>query len=185
MVVTTDFYREGKGGVNMGQQLVHLGIPHIEVVLEEVFQLPPPAIFPECPLPETVQDLAQRTNTSPEVIWELLMSIRDKAAGIEIEVESLRGLLESEMPPVLLDVREPWEYAIAHLPGSLLLAELSFPDLLQELRSAPLVVTICHHGVRSFSAAMYLKDQGVEKVRSLAGGLDLWAQRIDRSMARY
>lgn len=171
--------------MNIEKQLVHLGIPHIEVVLEEIFQLPPPAIFPEYPMPVTVQDLAQRTNTSPEAIWESLMSIRDKAADIEIEVESLRDLLEGETPPILLDVREPWEYAIAHLPGSLLLAEMSFPDLLHKLRSAPLVVTVCHHGIRSFSAAMYLKDQGVDRVRSLAGGLDLWAQRIDRSMARY
>ncbi len=167
------------------KRLAHLGIPHIEVVLEELFQLPPPFIFPEYPLPETVQDLALRINKSPEAVWETLMSIRDKAADIEIEAESLRDLLGGETRPVLLDVREPWEYAIAHLPGSLLLADVSFPDLLPQLKSASLVVTVCHHGVRSFSAAMYLKNQGVERVRSLAGGLDLWAQCIDRSMARY
>jgi rhodanese-related sulfurtransferase len=165
--------------------LTGLGIPHLDVILVEIFQLPPPRMFPECPMPTTIQELAQILNQTPESVREVLLMIRDKAMDMEIDVETLKSLMASDQPPLLLDVREPWEYDIAHLPGSLLLAELSFPDLLPQLQAANLVVTVCHHGVRSFSAAMYLKDQGVEQVRSLAGGVDAWAHKIDPTMARY
>lgn len=165
--------------------LANLDIPHLDVILVEIFQLPPPHLFPECPLPVSVQELAQAVNKTPESVRETLSMIKNKALDMEMDVQTLKHLMDSKTPLILLDVREPWEYAIAHLPGSLLLAELSFPDLLPQLRAAPMVVTVCHHGVRSFSAAMYLKDQGVEHVRSLAGGVDLWALEIDPKMQRY
>lgn len=165
--------------------LSDLGIPHLDVILVEIFQLPPPNIFPECPLPVTLQDLADTLNQPIASVREVLCMLRDKAMDMEIDVETLKNMLAGDKPPLLLDVREPWEYDIAHLPGSLLLAELSFPDLLPRLKAAPCVVTICHHGIRSFSAAMYLKDQGVTGVCSLAGGVDAWAQRIDATMTRY
>ena len=167
------------------KQLSDLGIPHLELILVEIFQIPPRDIFPEVIQPHTVQDLAIATGSSIDVIWGKLMNIRENVQDIEIDVQTLKEALVGSHPPLLLDVREPWEYDIAHIPGSLLLATLSFPDLLPKLQSASEVVTICHHGIRSFSAAMYLKEQGVPQAKSLAGGVEAWALEVDPSMRRY
>jgi rhodanese-related sulfurtransferase len=167
------------------RQLSDFGIPHLELVLVEIFQIPPRDIFPEVIQPQTVQDLAIATGKSIDVIWGKLMNIRENARDIEIDVQALKEALTGSHPPLLLDVREPWEYDIAHIPGSLLLATLSFPDLLSKLQAASQVITICHHGIRSFSAAMYLKEQGVPQAKSLAGGVEAWALEVDPSMRRY
>ena len=66
--------------------LVHLGIPHLDVILVEIFQLPPPHLFPECPLPVSVQDLALAVNKTPETVRETLMMIKDQAIDMEIDL---------------------------------------------------------------------------------------------------
>lgn len=167
------------------KRLSDLGIPHLGVVLVEIFQVPPPEIFPEVDQPTTVGELARASKKPVAVIWETLMNLRAKAHQIEIDVQALHQALAGDNPPLLLDVREPWEFEMAHIAGSLLLASLSFSELLPRLKAADAVVTICHHGIRSFSAAMYLKEQGIERVQSLAGGLEQWALSIDPAMARY
>ena len=47
------------------------------------------------------------------------------------------------------------------------------------------IVVYCHHGVRSAAVANFLRGQGFAKAVNLAGGLDLWAQSVDRAMRRY
>lgn len=167
------------------KKLTDLGIPHLDLILVEIFQIPPPDLFPEVEQPKTLGELAQMKGLSVAVLKEKLMSIREKALDIEVDVQTLKHLLAKGEIPILLDVREPWEFQIAHIPGSLLLASLSFPELLPTLKSASHVVTICHHGVRSFSAAMYLRDLGMMQTQSLRGGVDLWAVEVDPNMVRY
>lgn len=109
------------------------------------------------------------------------------STDIEISCEALSQRLENGGDqPILLDVREKWEFDICHLKDSVLGLELELQDFLNSVKESDKeVITICHHGVRSFSAAMYLKQQGIENVKSLAGGLDRWAQVIDEAMKRY
>ena len=87
----------------------------------------------------------------------------------------------------LIDVREPWEHAIAALPDSELmpLGQLASraPDL--AIDDATLVVTYCHHGVRSASAAAMLERSGVRDVASLRGGIDAWSREIDPRIPQY
>jgi rhodanese-related sulfurtransferase len=87
---------------------------------------------------------------------------------------------------VLLDVREPGEYAITRIEGSLLMPMGDVPSRAnQELDPDAHIVTICHHGVRSMNVAVWLRNQGFEKTQSLRGGIDAWSALIDPTVARY
>ena len=87
---------------------------------------------------------------------------------------------------VLLDVREPWEYAAAHIQGSTLMPMGDVPSrAFQELDPEARIVTICHHGVRSINVAVWLRNQGFEHAQSLRGGIDAWAADVDPTMPRY
>jgi len=93
--------------------------------------------------------------------------------------------LASDAPPVLLDVRTPGEYATARIDGAVLipLDELSMrTDELDP--DAPLVV-MCHHGVRSLHAAMYLARCGFDDVANLRGGIERWSREVDPAVPLY
>ncbi|MGL6069894.1 rhodanese-like domain-containing protein [Craterilacuibacter sp.] len=87
--------------------------------------------------------------------------------------------------PFLLDVREPWEVEIACLADSSNIPMHLIPLRMNELPDDIPIVTICHHGVRSYQVALYLENAGFEQVQSLAGGVEAWASNIDTQMARY
>jgi rhodanese-related sulfurtransferase len=88
--------------------------------------------------------------------------------------------------PLLLDVREPWEYTLASIPGSLLMPMGDVPSRAhQELDPDQPIVVLCHHGMRSLSVTMWLREQGFEHVQSLAGGIDRWSRVIEPSIPRY
>lgn len=86
---------------------------------------------------------------------------------------------------VLLDVREPWEYALAHVEGSLHIPMGEVPGKLEELNSDRMYVVMCHHGRRSQQVADYLAAQGFRQVSNLAGGIDAWAEDLDPDLPRY
>ncbi|MBK9547895.1 MAG: molybdopterin-synthase adenylyltransferase MoeB [Gemmatimonadetes bacterium] len=98
--------------------------------------------------------------------------------------ELSRALGASELP-VLLDVREEWEVAIAVLPGSTVIPLGELPARLLELPTTRPIVTVCHHGLRSAAARDLLRRAGFPHVTSLAGGVDAWARLVDQQMARY
>ncbi|MBK7595887.1 MAG: molybdopterin-synthase adenylyltransferase MoeB [Gemmatimonadetes bacterium] len=98
--------------------------------------------------------------------------------------ELSRALGASELP-VLLDVREEWEVAIAVLPGSTVIPLGELPARLRELPTSRPIVTVCHHGLRSAAARDLLRRAGFPHVTSLAGGVDAWARLVDQQMARY
>jgi rhodanese-related sulfurtransferase len=88
-------------------------------------------------------------------------------------------------PPVLVDVREPWEFELARIEGSLLVPLGQLPSRVDELpRDRPLVM-VCHTGRRSQNAAMFLAQSGFADVQNLSGGVERWAVEIDPSMRRY
>lgn len=87
--------------------------------------------------------------------------------------------------PVLLDVREPWEFELCHLDGSVLMPMASVPARLVELDPAAQTVIICHHGGRSMQVAMFLAQRGFDQVINLAGGVAGWAAQVDPGMPQY
>jgi len=101
-------------------------------------------------------------------------------SATELSVE-----LGGTAPPVLVDVREPWEHELATIPGSLLVPLAELPGRLAELPRGRPMVTVCHHGVRSAAAATLLRRAGFAAVRNLTGGVEAWATAVDPAMRRY
>lgn len=94
-------------------------------------------------------------------------------------------LAVAEPRPLLLDVREPHEWAICHIEGSRLIPMNRIPEASAELDPEQETIVICHHGARSARVAMYLKQIGFSKVLNLEGGIDAWAREIDPAMQTY
>ncbi|MDQ0576854.1 ThiF family adenylyltransferase [Agromyces albus] len=107
------------------------------------------------------------------------------AATSEIEPGALADELASDAPPLVLDVREPWEAEVATIPGSVLIPLGDLGERLGELDPAASVVVYCHLGVRSNYAARQLASVGFGHVRNLAGGIDAWSRNVDPAVARY
>jgi rhodanese-related sulfurtransferase len=87
--------------------------------------------------------------------------------------------------PVLLDVREPWEYETARIEGARLVPMGEVPARLGEIDVQAEVVAICHHGGRSQQVAMFLEKNGFKKVHNLVGGVDAWSRSIDPAVPLY
>lgn len=87
--------------------------------------------------------------------------------------------------PILLDVREPSEWAIAHLPGARLAPLGELARVIPELDRTSEIVVYCHHGTRSAWAAEQLRAAGFTRVRNLVGGIDRWSVEVDPAVPRY
>jgi molybdopterin/thiamine biosynthesis adenylyltransferase/rhodanese-related sulfurtransferase len=98
---------------------------------------------------------------------------------------ALSARLRDGAPPTLLDVREPYEWAIARLPDARLVPLNSLPQAVHSLDPAAELVVYCHHGMRSEAAATWLRDRGFTRVRNLVGGIDRWSLDVDPSLRRY
>jgi rhodanese-related sulfurtransferase len=85
----------------------------------------------------------------------------------------------------IVDVREPWEHDLCRIPGARLIPLGMLPANLNALLDAEDVICYCHHGMRSLDAAAWLRKQGVESARSLAGGIERWSVEIDPKVPRY
>lgn len=99
--------------------------------------------------------------------------------------ESGQPAAHARRKPLLLDVREPWEFELCHLAGSLPMPMQSVPARLRELDADAEVVVICHHGARSMQVAMFLERNGFSSIYNLAGGVDAWARDVDPAMRKY
>jgi rhodanese-related sulfurtransferase len=87
--------------------------------------------------------------------------------------------------PVLLDVREPWEYEKARIEGSTLIPMRELAARIGEIDEGKDVVAICHHGGRSMQVAMFLEKQGLKRVHNLVGGIDAWSRTVDPAVPLY
>ena len=128
--------------------------------------------------------------TEPRFSCNLLLSLYKDILEFMLEPEitprSLPQQRRQPNPPLLFDVREPWEYQTASIPNSLLMpmGEVTSRAHTELDPDAPIVV-LCHHGARSLYVAMWLRDQGFTHAQSLAGGIDAWSRTIDPDVPRY
>jgi rhodanese-related sulfurtransferase len=104
----------------------------------------------------------------------------------EITAEEVKGKLDVGESFMLLDVREPWEFDTARIPGAKLMpmGEVS-SRAHQELDPDDHIVVVCHHGVRSMNVTVWLRQQGFEKAQSMRGGIDAWSRRVDQRVPVY
>jgi len=86
----------------------------------------------------------------------------------------------------LIDVREPWEFATAHVEKSVAMpmGEVA-ARAHQELDPDERLLVLCHHGMRSLNVAVWLRNQGFEQAQSVRGGIDAWAGEVDAGVGRY
>ena len=104
---------------------------------------------------------------------------------LEIKPQELKARFDRGEKLVLVDVREPWEYELCRIEGARHIPLGSLAASLQTLPDVDEVICYCHHGMRSLDAAAWLRLQGFEKARSLAGGIERWSMQIDPKVPRY
>jgi adenylyltransferase/sulfurtransferase len=103
----------------------------------------------------------------------------------QVTPQELKRRLDAGERITVLDVREPWECAIAHLEGTLDIPLNDIPARLQELDSNAELVVMCKVGGRSRRAAEFLSARGFSHVANLAGGIDAWARDVDPTVPTY
>ncbi|HEV7619365.1 MAG TPA: rhodanese-like domain-containing protein [Burkholderiaceae bacterium] len=91
----------------------------------------------------------------------------------------------SRASPIMLDVREPWEYQTCHIEGALPMPMNTVPARQEELDPEAPIVCICHHGTRSMQVAAFLERNGFTQVANLTGGVHAWATQVDGTMPTY
>jgi adenylyltransferase/sulfurtransferase len=96
----------------------------------------------------------------------------------EIEPAALDAALRRAAPPVLVDVREPWEHGAGALPGALNIPLGEIPLRARELPADREIVVFCRLGPRGQRAVELLAAEGLTRVRNLAGGLAAWRDRV-------
>ena len=111
--------------------------------------------------------------------------IKEKDAAMEITTYELKKMMDQKLPFVLIDVREPHEYQICRIEGSILIPLATIASQIHQLEQTGEIITLCHIGVRSYKAAQFLKSMGFGKVRSLKGGIKTWSQDIDPNVPVY
>lgn len=101
-----------------------------------------------------------------------------------ITANELKQKFASQEKFILVDVREPEEFEIARIPGSILIPLRELSTRFQELDPHQEIVLQCHHGMRSMQALHFLKSKGYTSLKNLEGGIDAWSD-IDSTVPRY
>lgn len=105
--------------------------------------------------------------------------------ALEITPGEVKARLDRGEQLFLIDVREHWEYQVCRIEGAKLIPLGSLPASLSALPDTDEVICYCHHGMRSLDAAAWLRFQGIERAKSLAGGIERWALEVDPQVPRY
>jgi len=103
----------------------------------------------------------------------------------EITPRELKEKLDRGEELVILDVREPHEWQICHLPGARLIPLGQLPSRMHELSTADNIVVHCKMGGRSAQAVDLLYNAGFRRIKNLRGGIDAWAVQVDPTCPRY
>jgi adenylyltransferase/sulfurtransferase len=114
-----------------------------------------------------------------------LMPNEPVAANAVIDALELKQKIERGDNFVLLDVREPHEYQIARIPGSILIPLGELPKRLNELDKNADIVAQCKSGGRSQKAVDLLKQNGFPHVRNMTGGITAWSDKVDPAVPKY
>ena len=103
-------------------------------------------------------------------------------SGPHLDAQAFQALDPSVVQ--ILDVREPWEYDLARIPGAVLIPLGELTDRAKELDPARPLAAYCHHGMRSLQALQFLQGLGFTDLAHLSGGIEAYS-RLDPSVPRY
>jgi rhodanese-related sulfurtransferase len=106
---------------------------------------------------------------------------------LEIDVQSVKSMLDKADDFLLVDCREQDEFNHVRIAGSTFIPMGQIPARIGELEAhrGRRIVVHCHHGGRSLQVTHWLRGQGFDDVQSMAGGIDDWSLEIDPSLPRY
>lgn len=107
------------------------------------------------------------------------------SAHMEIDPLSVKQMLDRGEVSLFVDVREPWEHEASRVEGATLIPLREIPSNLERFKKASEIILFCHHGRRSLNAVVWLRSQGIEGARSMAGGIDRWSVEVDPQVPRY
>jgi len=125
-------------------------------------------------------DYEQFCGVAPHQVAAAPVTSMDALTSRELKAELDRG-----DQVVIVDVREPQEYQINHLPGSILIPLGDLPKRYVELDPNANIVTQCKSGARSAKAQDFLRSKGFAHVRNLTGGVLGWIDQVDPSQPKY
>lgn len=110
-----------------------------------------------------------------------------KVPPLEIDVQSVKSMLDRGTDFLLVDCREPDEYQHCRIQGSVLIPMNDTPLRLGEIErhSGKPIIVHCHHGKRSLQVVSFLRKNGLANAQSMAGGIDAWSCEIDPTVPRY
>ena len=134
---------------------------------------------------ETIEQVALKHSKDANAMLEALNEGIENMHKSEITVLEFSELQKRNAKILIIDVREEWEFEIAHIPNSILLTEKNFAETVASSKSLECVIVVCHHGLRSMNATLYLKENGVANARSLQGGIDAYSSKLDNSIPKY
>ena len=138
-----------------------------------ILSLDPACYVFSCAVPETTTPSSTNTSAMPSETPE------------EIDVSAAQALLSGPNPPLLVDVREPWENQTASIPGAVLIPLGELASRTGELPKDRPILVHCHHGGRSMRATQFLRAKGFPRTTNVAGGIHQWSLSIDPSVPKY
>lgn len=134
---------------------------------------------------DILKDVASKHNITD--IDEVLTYIEEAEQidqKIKVNPADVATAMKSANPPLLIDVRTPMEWDIAHIPGATLISEEVSYQIMNSPKDTAMVF-YCHVGQRSMDAASYFAGHGFTNVKSMTGGIEAWSQTVDTSIPRY
>lgn len=188
ILVLTDIQEESEGGENpfapeTSMKQVQQMLPDVHGLLFRQFKIGMPVFgYKEG---ETLGSVCNGQNKPVEEVAAFLNREYGKNSFPAISGEDLRDKLKKGEGVVILDIREQWEYDIAHIEPSVLITAQNNREVLESLDPESDIVVVDWKGERSASFCKWLKGRGIKSVRCLQGGIDDWAARMDTRLSRY
>jgi len=134
---------------------------------------------------ETLASVCERNDLDPDkAIHEILESAK-RDAQMMISPEELNNLLTSDTPPPLLDCRTREEYEAVKIEGAQLLTQELQNSLFKPENNEKTIILYDHSGINALDTCSWFQGHGLKGTKVLKGGIDLWAQEIDKEMPRY
>lgn len=132
----------------------------------------------------------QRTPITALADYQAFCGLKPAAPAHDVPTVTaaqLHALLHGDRPPLLIDVREPMERQLVHIPGALHIprGQLAEPDALAGIPKDTPIVLHCKSGARSTQALLALRERGYLDLHHLDGGILAWIDQVDPSLPRY
>jgi len=111
--------------------------------------------------------------------------VDNPAEKLEISPRDVQAMIARGDKFLFVDVREKWEHDVARIEGTVLIPLRQIPANVPQLSKSGKIVLLCHHGIRSMDAAVWLQSQGIQDAVSMSGGIDRWSRDVDSGIPRY